>query len=325
MSHSLTLAILSDIHYAGPGERAEGDDFESRNLANPIIRNGARFYRHHIWLRQPLKKNHLLDAFLARAAGSDFIVANGDYSCNTKSVGVSEDATCESARECLDKLRARFNPNFRATFGDHELGKVSMFGKRGGMKLASFQRAQSELGLQPFWRVELGQYLLMGVTSSLIALPIFEPDALPEDLPAWREARALHLDKIKEAFGALQIQQRALLFCHDPTALPFLWREEIIRNKLPQIEQTIIGHLHSPLVLWKGRLLAGMPVIRFAGHAIERMSKALHDARYWKPFKVRLCPSLAGIELLKDGGFLTAELDLEARSPAQFQFHSLPR
>jgi hypothetical protein len=55
------------------------------------------------------------------------------------------------------------------------------------------------------------------------------------------------------------------------------------------------------------------------------LSSALHRAKYWKPFHVRLCPSLAGIELLKDGGYLTVELDLEANNPAQFRTHHLPR
>ena len=41
------------------------------------------------------------------------------------------------------------------------------------------------------------------------------------------------------------------------------------------------------------------------------------------PFRVRLRPSLAGIELLKDGGVLTAELDPEAQQPARFHFHRL--
>jgi hypothetical protein len=116
-----------------------------------------------------------------------------------------------------------------------------------------------------------------------------------------------------------------LLFCHDPTALPFLWREEAVRNRLPQLEQTIIGHLHSNLVLWKSRLLAGMPRIGFLGHAAKRMSAALREARHWEPFKVRLCPALAGIELLKDGGYLTGELDPGRHSPAVFRFHPIPR
>jgi hypothetical protein len=40
---------------------------------------------------------------------------------------------------------------------------------------------------------------------------------------------------------------------------------------------------------------------------------------------VRLCPSLAGIELLKDGGYYTVELDEAAQRPAQFEFHRLKR
>jgi hypothetical protein len=71
-------------------------------------------------------------------------------------------------------------------------------------------------------------------------------------------------------------------------------------------------------------MLAGMPEIRFLGHTARRMSGALRDARYWELFRVRLCPALAGIELLKDGGFITVQLDSEARQPARFQFHSAP-
>src|SRR5207249_3810717 len=101
--------------------------------------------------------------------------------------------------------------------------------------------------------------------------------------------------------------------------------EAAVRAKLPQIEQTIIGHLHSNLYFWKSRRLAGMPVIKFLGHTVERMSRALHEAREWRPFNVRLCPSLAGIELLKDGGYFTVTLDADATRPAQFEFHPLKR
>ena len=68
-----------------------------------------------------------------------------------------------------------------------------------------------------------------------------------------------------------------------------------------------------------------MPVIRFLGHSPEKLSAALNEARHWRPFNVRLCPSLAGIELLKDGGYFTVTLDDEAKHPAQFQFHPLNR
>jgi hypothetical protein len=68
-----------------------------------------------------------------------------------------------------------------------------------------------------------------------------------------------------------------------------------------------------------------MPPIRFLGHTVQHLSTALSEARLWRPFNVRLCPALAGIELLKDGGYLTAQLDPEARQPACFRFHRLHR
>jgi hypothetical protein len=320
-----TLGILSDIHYAAAAEQARGHDFELRTISNPLHRALARFYRHHIWLREPLRKNHLLDQFLERGAGLDYVIANGDYTCDSAYLGLSDDAACQSVLECLGKLRQRFGVKLRANFGDHELGKLSLFGGNGGMRLASWRRARQEVGLEPFWRLEIGSYVLLGFVSSLVALPVFQPDTLSAEWPEWERLRAEHLAEIRRAFDALQPSQRVLLFCHDPTALPFLWREQSVRAKLPQIEQTTIGHLHSNLILWKSRLLAGMPPIRFLGRTVARLSTALSQARYWRPFRVRLCPALAGIELLKDGGYCTLELDPEGRHPARFRFHPIRR
>jgi hypothetical protein len=320
-----TLGILSDIHYASAAEQARGDDYELRHLNNGLLRVLLRLYRHHVWLRHPLRQNHLLDKFVAQADGFDFVIANGDYCCDSANLGISDDAACQSARECLDKLRQAFGSRLRANFGDHELGKLSLIGKRGGMRLESYRRGRQELGLEPFWRLEIGRYVLLGMVSSLIGLPIFEADALPSEMEPWQRLRAEHLARVQEAFVDLEPGQKVLLFCHDPTALPFLWREPSIQARLGQIEQTVIGHLHSRLILWKSCWLAGMPEITFLGHTVRRLSGALHEARHWKPFHVRLCPSLAGIELLKDGGFLTARLDPEARQPIRFEFHRLPR
>ena len=325
MSRKFALAILSDIHYACAAEQAAGDDYEYRGLANPLLRWTVRLYRHHIWMRYPLRHNAQLDRFLAHVGPVDYVIANGDYAVNTAASGVSDAAVRQSAQECLGKLRRQFGDKLIAGFGDHELGKLPLFGRRGGMRLASWRSAVDALGLRPFWKLELGNYILMGVVSSLVALPVFEDDMLPDEQSAWEELRAGHIAEIRAAFAALQPQQRVLLFCHDPTALPFLWREDIVRGKLAHVEQTIIGHLHSNLLLRKSKLLAGMPVIRFLGHSIRRMSMGLNEARLWRPFHVRLCPSLAGIELLKDGGYLTAELDAEAERPARFQFHGLRR
>jgi hypothetical protein len=83
--------------------------------------------------------------------------------------------------------------------------------------------------------------------------------------------------------------------------------------------------LHSPLVLRQSRLLAGMPRLSFLGHTARRLSTSLRRARDWEQFRVLLCPSLAGIELLKDGGYYTVELDQDANDPPRFEFHALPR
>ena len=325
MTRTYQVAIVSDIHRASAVERARGDDYESRHVKSALIRAFMRAYRDFIWLRRPLDQNHLLDAFVERAGAPDYVVANGDYSCDTAFVGVSDDGARESARECLQKLRQRFAPNFQATLGDHELGKMRTFGRLGGMRLASWHRARQELGLQPFWQVELGNRVLMGVASSLVAFPAFESDALPAERPEWQALREQHLAEIRAAFAALKPQQRVLLFCHDPTALPFLLCEEAVRAKILQVELTVIGHLHSRLILWKSGLLAGMPPIHFLGHTVKRFSTALSQGRQWRPFNVKLCPSLAGIELLKDGGYCTIEWDKSERDAAQFRFHPLAR
>jgi hypothetical protein len=325
MPENTRIAIVSDIHYAGAAEQARGNDYEFRGLANPFLRLFVRFHRRFFWLRDPLSQNYLLDRFIEQAGRCDYAIANGDYSCNSAFVGLSDDAACQSASECLQKLRQTFGERLYANFGDHELGKISFFGGRGGMRLASWRRALDELRLKPFWRVHVNDYVLVGLVSSLIALPIFEPDCLPEERVEWERLRREHLNEVRAAFAALIPKQRVLLFCHDPTALPFLWQDEVIRGRLPQIEQTIIGHLHSKLIWWKSRLLAGMPHITFLGHTAKRLSVALRQGRYWRPFHVRLCPALAGIQLLNDGGFLTAELDAKIEQPAKFSFQPLPR
>jgi hypothetical protein len=163
------------------------------------------------------------------------------------------------------------------------------------------------------------------VTSSLIALPVLEADTLRTERAEWFKLREQHLCEIRDGFNELKSEDQLLLFCHDPTALPFLWSEPAVQAKRTQIEQTIIGHLHSNLILWKSRWLAGMPRISFLGHTARRLSAALRQARDWQPFNVRLCPALAGIELLKDGGYLTIQIDPDARSAARFAFHPIPR
>ena len=321
----LKIAILSDIHFAGAAERARGNDFEAVAVANPFIRTFLRLYRHFFWMRNPLDHAVQLDRFLNQVGPVDYVVANGDYSCDTGFVGVSDPAAFASAQECIGKLRDKFADRIRFTLGDHELGKLTLAGGNGGMRLASWQSATQGLALNPFWTLTLGNYVLIGVASPLIALPVNQPDTLPEEWPDWLKLRELHLEEIRSAFDVLKPEQRVVLFCHDPTALPFLWREDAVRRRLPQIEQTIIGHLHTRLILWKSRLLSGIPRVRFFGNSVRKFTSALHDAHHWWAFRVRLCPSLSGTELLDDGGYYTMEIDPAAIQPARFTFHPLPR
>jgi len=325
MGAIVRIGILSDIHYASEAERARGNQYEASVIPNPLLRRSVQLYRRFIWMHEPLNQNYLLSRFLEREEHFDYVIANGDYSCDSEFVGVSDPAAYQSVRECLDKLQQRFGRSLLINYGDHELGKCSLFGGRGGMRLASWRRAQQGLGLRPFWQLQLGVYVLIGVVSSLVALSVYEADTLSSERIEWERLRHEHLLEIRDAFTTLRPEQRVVLFCHDPTAIPFLFREESIRAKLTQLEQTIIGHLHSKLFFWNSRMLAGIPRITFLGHTAKRMSSALREARLWRPFHVRLCPALAGIQLLKDGGYLVLELDPGGKRAAHFEFRALPR
>ena len=325
MARMTRIAILSDIHYAGPAERARGMDYEYRDLASPLQRILCRWYRHFIWLRSPLEHNDLLDHFMTRVDQPDHVFALGDYTCDTAFVGVSDDGALESATECLQKLRRRFGDRLHALVGDHELGKFPLFGRRGGLRFESWRRVRKALGLSPLWRVDIDRYACLGITSSLVTLPALSDEMLEEERADWETARQRHLQEIRDGFRAVSGAQRIVLFCHDPTALPYLWQEPVVRSCVDRIECTWVGHLHSPVILWKSRRLSGMPTIPFLGHTARRLSKALGQARDWKPFNVRLCPSLAGIELLKDGGFLTAEVAEDSTQPWTWVRHRIRR
>ena len=322
---SVKLIILSDIHYAGAAERARGDDYEFVAIKKPLVRAFARAYRHHVWMRHPLDRGLQLDRFLAEAGPADQVIVNGDHSCNSAFIGLSDPPSLASAQECLGKIKARYGDRAHFVFGDHELGKLTMFSQQGGMRLASWRACTEQLGLKRFWQLNIGKYALIAVTSPLLALPANHSDTLPEELPEWERLRQAHLAEIRAAFDALQPDQRVLLFCHDPTALPFLGQEESVRRRLQQIECTIIGHLHTNLVLWKSRLLSRIPPIHSLGYTVKKMSTAISQSRQWRPFNLKLCPALAGIELLNDGGYFTVNLDPSAQRRAEFTFHPLPR
>ncbi|OQB93537.1 MAG: hypothetical protein BWX84_00525 [Verrucomicrobia bacterium ADurb.Bin118] len=319
------LVVCSDIHYASAAEQARGEHQELAMITNPLLRIALRSFRHWIWLRHPLRQNGLLDEFLRRVPDFDYGIANGDYAADMAFLGVSDPATFAGAQTCLTRLRARFGERFRATLGDHELGKLSFFGHYGGLRLASWHRAHAELGLEGCWQLDLGCYTLLGVTSTLLALPAFAADMLETERADWQRLRAEHLTRIREILTGLAPDRRLILFCHDPTALPFLGQEPAMRARWPQLELTVIGHLHSPLVLWKSRLLSGMPQLTCLGATVARMSGALRRAREWRPFRVRLCPSLAGLQVERGGGWGSLTLDPAGRAPLEWHLHRLRR
>jgi len=314
--------VVSDVHYAGAAEQARGD-YRHACIGSPTRRLMTRLYRRFLWLHDPFAHNQLLDKFLAAASTADLVVANGDYSCDSAFIGVADDAAFQSAQECLGKLRAQFGDKLHTTIGDHELGKKALSADVGGLRLRSYERTTKGLQIKRFWQLEVGSYVLMGVTSSLVALPVLESEALPEEVAAWRELRSEHLAEITSAFRNLKGHQRVLLFCHDPTALPYLADVPDVRDKLGQLERTIIGHLHSDLILFNSRFLCGMPAIKFLGHTPRRISSALRQARHWKRFNLLLCPSPAGVQLLKDGGYRSIQLDPEGKRAPRFEKHRL--
>jgi hypothetical protein len=319
----MRVVVLSDIHYACEAERAR-HGWESRVIASPALRWVVSCYRRFLWLADPTAHNHQLEAFIGAAGQPDWVIANGDYSCDSAFVGVSDDASLTSARQCLERLRRAFGDRLRITMGDHELGKMSLIGGVGGPRLASWHRATVDLGIPPIWTADIGEYRLVGITSSLVALPAFAPELLDEEREKWQSLREAYLAELRETFGRIPPGLRILLFCHDPTALPFLAREAEIAAQLPRVARTVVGHLHSEAILKASCGLRGMPEVRCLGNTVRRLSGALRKARAWTPFRVVLCPSLAGIQALKDGGFLELELKADQTEGVRVTRHRLP-
>src|SRR5262245_6168102 len=146
MDRPVAILVVSDIHYASPCE-LERRDPEGAVVERAWLRPAATAFR-RIWLGRLSRNNRLFDTFIDLAESPDFVMANGDFSCDSAFVGLSDDGALASAHECLRKLRRRFGCRFHATIGDHELGRQSLFGGAGGLRLASWQRAVSELKLK---------------------------------------------------------------------------------------------------------------------------------------------------------------------------------
>src|SRR5690349_4256524 len=96
MTGTIRLGILSDIHYAGPAERARGNDYELRVVPNALLRRCVLLYRRFFWMNRPLHQNYLLDRFLEQSSQFDYVVANGDFSCDTGFIGLSDEAVFQT-------------------------------------------------------------------------------------------------------------------------------------------------------------------------------------------------------------------------------------
>ena len=300
------LLVVSDLHRAGPRER-QRRGFDQALPAGWLALATARLLRRYVWLADPMAHNHRLGDILAREPGVTRVVANGDYSLDTAFVGVSDDAAMESAAEALGELRAAHGHGVRGVIGDHELGKKSLVGGAGGPRWRSVERCEAELGLPRLWHEDFPGWRWVGITSTLAAWPVFRAEGLEEERETWERAHREHLEAIDALFGEAATRgRRVVLFCHDPTALPFLARLDGVQRAHPRIAATVIGHLHTPWILRAGGWLAGMPCVPWAGHTVRRCTAALRDARCWRDFRVVLCPSPSGIQLFKDGGYLVA-------------------
>lgn len=319
----LKLLVVSDLHHAGPAEQARRGH-EARAVRGIGLKLATNAFRRFVWLRDPLAHNHRLRRIIAENPAPDLVVANGDFTVDSAFVGVSDDAALASSMSALGELRAAYGDRVHATIGDHDLGKQSLFGGVGGPRLASWARCREELGIRPTWRLELGRHVLIGAASTVVALPVFGPELSPEERAGWEALRAEQMAEIRAAFASLRPGQRVVLFVHDPSALPFLWRDEPVRSRLGQVDHTVIGHLHTRAVLRTARMLAGVPRVGFLGNTVRRYTAALREARCWRDFKVMLCPSPTGVELLKDGGYLRIGLDPDRDAPACVEDVRLP-
>lgn len=321
----MRLAVLSDIHLMGPTEIARANQSYDllREDPHPLRRKWRRgLYR----VRRRLWNGHLEwrhTAFL-RALDEvedlepEWVIANGDYGGDYGGVGLSNEATYDSAALVVRLIRQRFPQRARFVFGDHDLGKYSTTLREGGIRLDSLERGESQLGIPSFWHeVDEGVHLI-GVNSSLFTLDLFLPEALTEEVPEWERRREEHLDLVRQAFARLPRSAEVVLFCHDPSALDALARLPVVQRRLSSIALTVIGHLHSPSLLWLARRAARLTRSWNPRYPVARIiSQGLAGVRSWEWFKPVVCPSTFGTGHHVAGGLLMVERDRQGRLVAR--------
>ncbi len=310
----MRLAIISDIHVLGPGEHERDREVSAqfstvRGRLRGLWANFLHASRRRFWNWHPESR---FDCFLKaldeiQTYHPDFVIANGDYAGDAAGVGLSDDATYESAAGAVTLIREIFPDRCHFIFGDHDIGKYSTPLRQGGIRLASLQRGEEKLGIRSFWQQRVDGFDLIGVNSSLITLDHFLPEALADEVPEWQRRQTAHLDAIRTAFAALDRDAQVILFCHDPSALGPLRAEPEVAARLDQIKLTVLGHLHDPRLL---TLIQRMPQFRLwtPKYPVARIiAKSVRDAKTWSAFNPIICPSPFGTGHHLSGGILFIE------------------
>ncbi len=320
----MRIGVVSDFHVMAAAEK--GHVLESHKALGAGLPALQRKWRRGLYrMRRLLWNTHpeLREIAFERALNlmetfkPDWVIANGDYGGDHSGMGVSDDATFESAAHVVGSIRRRFPENSRFVFGDHDIGKYSTERREGGIRIASLHRGEKQLGIPSFWHEIDEDVHLIGVNSSLCTLDLFLPEALVDEVPEWKRCRAEHIEHVSHAFDGLPAKARVVLFCHDPSALHALSQVPIVKRRMKQIELTVIGHLHSPSLLKLAKLMPASkgwrpkyPVARIIAHGLE-------GVKSWHQFNPVVCPSTFGTGHHFRGGLLFIEKDKHGKLVAR--------
>ncbi len=312
----MRLSVISDIHVLGPGEHEFDRDLfvelgAQRHWVNATWRRILHRIRRRFWNWHPeFRRACFLRALEEiEAYHPDWVVANGDYGGDTHGVGLSDEATYESAAGVITLIREIFPDRCHFIFGDHDIGKYSTGKRQGGIRLASLDLGEQRLGIRSFWHEQIDDFDLIGINSSLITLDYFLPEALTEEIPEWQRRRQQHEEQLIETFEQLPDSARVILFCHDPSALGLLIHNPAVKARLEQIELTILGHLHEPRLLTLMQRLPQLPSWRPRYPVARIITEGIRSARTWTAFKPIVCPSPFGAGHHISGGVLFIEKD----------------
>lgn len=316
----MRLAVISDIHVLGPGEHERDRDLLSHlGAGRGWLRTGWRHFLHRarrrFWNWHPESRRSCFFKALEEIQiyHPDWLIANGDYAGDAGGVGLSDEATYESAAGVITLIREIFPDRCHFIFGDHDIGKYSTAMQQGGIRLASLDLGEQKLGIRSFWHERVGDIDVLGVNSSLITLDHFLPEALTDEIPEWKRRKAVHEAQVTEAFESLDPDARVILFCHDPSALGILIQNPAIEKRLSCIEMTVLGHLHEPRLLTLVQKMPILPLWKPKYPVARIITEGIKSAKTWARFNPIVCPSPFGAGNHLSGGVLFIEMDPTGR------------